>query len=77
MSKHVQIRYDMNCYDSYNSQTCQKTCLNLFRVNMIQIDTILKNVKTRNKNMTKYTKIEYMARGSFLALKSDSLDCFE
>ena len=51
MSKLVQNQYDMNCYDS-------QTCLDLFRINMIRIDTILKHVKTRNENMTKYTKIE-------------------
>ena len=51
MSKLVHNQYDMNCYDS-------QTCLNLFRINMIQIDTILKHVKTRNEKMTKYTKIE-------------------
>ena len=33
------------------------TCLNLFRINMIWIDTILKHVKTRNENMMKYSKI--------------------
>ena len=45
MSKLVQIQYDTNCYDSYESQTC----LNLFRFNMIQIVTIhmiLKHVDT-------------------------------
>ena len=54
MSKLVQIQYDTNCDDSYDSQTC----LNLFRINMIRIDTILKHVKTRNENMVKCTKIE-------------------
>ena len=34
-----------------------ETCLNLFRINMIQIDTIFKRVKTQNKNMMKYSKI--------------------
>jgi hypothetical protein len=43
----------MNCYNSYDSQTC----LNLFRFNMIQIDSILKHVRTWNQNMTKYSKI--------------------
>ena len=52
--KPVQIEYDMNYYDSQNSQTC----LILFRINMIRIDTIHKHVKTRNENMMKYTKIE-------------------
>ena len=50
MSKHVQTCPDMskhifcgmNCYDSYDFQTC----LNLFRINMIRIDTIIKYVKT-------------------------------
>ena len=42
MSKLVQIQYDTNCYDSWYSQTC----LNLFRFNMIRIDTILNYVKT-------------------------------
>ena len=53
MSKLVKIQYDMNCYDSYDSQTClnmfKQTCLNLFRFNMIQIvliHTILKHVQT-------------------------------
>ena len=48
-----------------------QTCLNLFRINMIRIDTILKHVKTRNENMTKYTKIEQMAQRS--ALKTTKL----
>ena len=39
MSELVQNQYDMNCYDS-------QTCLNLFRINMIWIDTIIKYVKT-------------------------------
>ena len=40
MSKLVQIYWDTNCYDSYNSQTCWnmsklvETCLNLFRYDM-------------------------------------------
>jgi hypothetical protein len=51
MPKLVQNEYDMNCYDS-------QTCLNLSRINMMQIDTILIHVKTRNENMTKNTKIE-------------------
>jgi hypothetical protein len=45
MSKLVQIHYDTNCYNSYDSQTC----LNLFRFNMIRIVTIhmiLKHVWT-------------------------------
>ena len=52
MSKLVQIQYDMNCYNSYNSQTCLnmfKTWLKLFRFNMIWIVTthaILKHVWT-------------------------------
>jgi hypothetical protein len=41
MSILVQIQYDTNCYDSYDSQTClnmfKQTCLNFFRFNMIQI----------------------------------------
>ena len=53
MSKLVQIQHDMNCYNSYDSQTC----LNLFRINMIRIDMILKHVKTWNQNMMKYSKI--------------------
>ena len=32
---------------------------------MIRIDTILKHVKTRNENMTKYTKFEQMADEMF------------
>ena len=51
ISKLVQNLYDMNWYYS-------QACLNLFRIDMIRIDTILKHVKTRNENMTKYTKIE-------------------
>ena len=58
MSKLVQNQYDTNCYDS-------QTCLNLFRINMIRIDTILKHVKTRNENMTKYSKIEQMVHEMF------------
>ena len=52
MSKLVQIYWDTNCYDSYNSQTCWnmsklvETCLNLFRFNMIWIVMILKHVRT-------------------------------
>ena len=34
-----------------------QTCLNLFRINVIRIDTILKHVMTRNENMMKYSKI--------------------
>ena len=52
MSKLVQIQYDTNWYNSYDSQTCP----NLFRINMIPIDTIFKHVKTWNQNMTKYSK---------------------
>ena len=37
MSKLVQNQHDMNCYDS-------QTSLNLFRINMIWIDVILKHV---------------------------------
>ena len=67
MSKRVQIKYDTNCYDSCDSQTCLTmlkyvwtcsdsiwyellwfsnmsehvpTCLNMFRFNMIRIDTM-------------------------------------
>ena len=40
MSKLVQNQYDMICYDARDSQTC----LNLFRINMIRIDTIHKHV---------------------------------
>ena len=69
MSKLVQNQYDMNCYDS-------QICLNLFRINMIRIDTILKHVKTRNENMTKYSKI--WVNGTWNVLhwrrQSDSLD---
>ena len=71
MSKFVQIQYDTNCYKSYDSETC----LNLFRIKMIQIDTILKHVKTWNENMTKYSKIEQMA--DEMLRQSDSLDRFE
>ena len=53
MSKFVQIQYDTNWYDSYDSQTC----LNLFRNNTMWIDIIFKHVKTPNENMTKYSKI--------------------
>ena len=51
MSKLVQNQYDMNWFYS-------KACLNLFVINMIWIDTILKDVKTWNEHMMKYTKIE-------------------
>ena len=34
-----------------------QTCLNLFRFNMMRIDTIPKHVKTVNENMMKYPKI--------------------
>ena len=69
MSKLVQIQYDMNCYNSYDSQTC----LNLFRINMIRIDTILKHVKTWNQNMMKYSNI--WANGTKNVWRqSDSLD---
>ena len=53
MSKLVQIQHDMNFYNSYDSQIC----LNLFRINMIRIDTILKHVKTWFQNMMKYSNI--------------------
>jgi len=36
MIRIVTIQYDLNCYDSYDSQTC----LNLYRFNMIWIVTI-------------------------------------
>ena len=52
MSKLVQIQYDMNCYDSYDSQNVW-TCLNmskLSRFNMIWIHMIL------NPNMFKHVK---------------------
>ena len=57
----------MNWYDS-------QACLNLFRINMIWIDTILKHVKTWNENMMKYTKIQQMARGNLHWWQSYSLD---
>ena len=44
----------MNCYDSYDFQTC----LNLFRINMIRIDTILKYVKTW-RNTQKNLRLKY------------------
>ena len=61
MSKLVQIVYDTNCYDSYDSQAY----LNLFKLYMIRIDTILKHIKTWNKNMTKYCKVEQMGDEMF------------
>ena len=48
MSELVQNQYDMNRYDS-------QTCLNLFRINLIWIDMILKHVWTC-WNMSKLVK---------------------
>ena len=36
MSKLVQIQYDMNCYSSYDSQTC----LNMFKLVLTSLDSI-------------------------------------
>ena len=65
MSKLVQIQYNMNCYDSYDSQTClymfKQTCLNLFKLNMtriVRIHKILKHVWTCS-NMSKLVQIQY------------------
>ena len=65
MSKLVQVQYDMNCCDSYDSQTCLtgqvQTRLNLFRFTMIWIATIhtlLKHVWTCS-NMSKFVQIQY------------------
>ena len=65
MSKLIQIQYDMNCYNSYESQTNMselvQTCLNLFRFNMIwivAIHVILKHVWTC-WNMPKLGQIQY------------------
>ena len=73
MSKHVQIQYDTNCYDSNDSQTC----LNLFGFNILWFVTIhifsqtclnlfrinkiwiLKHVRTWNQNMFKLFQIQY------------------
>ena len=44
MSKLVQNQYNMNCYNSL-------TCLNLFRINMIRIVTILKHVWTCSESI--------------------------
>ena len=41
MSKLVQIQYDTNCYNSYNSQTCSNMS-KLVQIN----DMILKHVQT-------------------------------
>ena len=58
MSKLVQIQYDMNCYDSYDSHRYlnmfKQTCQNLFRFNMIRIVTIhmiLKHVWTCSESI--------------------------
>ena len=58
MSKLVQILYDMNCYDSYDSHRYlnmfKQTCQNLFRFNMIRIVTIhmiLKHVWTCSESI--------------------------
>ena len=71
MSKIVQIQHDMNCYDTYDSNTY----LNLFRFNMIWILTIHMIPKHRNwnRNMTKYYKI--WANGKKKV--SDNLDRFK
>ena len=61
MSKLDQIQYDMNCCDSYDSQTHVQTCPNLFRFNMIwivTIHTIFKHVCTCS-NMSKLVQIQY------------------
>ena len=51
MSELVQNQYDMNRYDS-------QTCLNLFRINLIWIDMILKHVWTC-WNMSKLVQNQY------------------
>ena len=53
MSKLVQIQYDTNCYNSYDSQTCQNYS-----------KTLLSRL-VLNPKMTKYSKIEQMAERKF------------
>ena len=72
MSKHVQNQYDMKWYDS---QTClhstlvqnqydmnwydSQTCLNLFRINVIWIDMILKYVYSYSNSLW-YELIQFL-----------------
>ena len=62
-NKHVQtcsgsIWYKLLLFIWFSNISEQvQTCLNLFRFNMIWIDTILKHVWTWNQNMMKYYKI--------------------
>ena len=52
MSELVQNQYDMNRYDS-------QTCLNLFRINTIWIDIILKRVQTCSESIW-YKLIQFL-----------------